>query len=163
MQPISSNYNDFIEIIKVVLKVYQKDTSKGYIKEILTRTIRMIESVSPMDVSMAAQAKADEMNLKPLYEYGWLEQNTKRGMKDYDRSIFHWEHFYPINQQINDLLALKEITDASIYNIISKGKVCWILKNENRELDRIAKSIRPNPVEAYEKANIILLGEKKRF
>jgi len=48
MQINHSHYTDFIEIIKVVLKVYQKDTSKGYIKEILTRTIRMIESVSPI-------------------------------------------------------------------------------------------------------------------
>lgn len=157
---MNNKYKDFIDIIKVVLPIYKKDYSKGYMKEILVRTLRMVESVSPMDVSKAAQDEANKMGIGSLYNYGWLKQNKKTGMKDYDRSIFHWEHYYPIQQQVEDLLSLESYEDEDIYNVINNGKICWILKEENRLLDKIAKSKRPNPQEAYEKAGIILLGEK---
>lgn len=161
---INPEYQDFIDIITVTLSIYKKDSSKGYIKDILTRTLRMVESVSPLDISEKAQQKAIEMGIeKQLYYYSWLDQNKTKGMKDYDRSIFHWEHFYPIGQQVKDLLALETVTDLEIYKIISKNKVCWILKEENKELERIAKSNRPDPNDAYLKANIKLIGEKPKM
>ncbi len=161
---IKQEYQEFIDIIKVTLNIYKMNQSKRYIKDILVRTLRMIESISPLDVSNKAQEKAIEMGIeKPLYYYSWLDQNKSKGMKDYDRSIFHWEHFYPIGQQVKDLLAIEQLTDEEIYNVISKNKVCWILKEENKELERIAKSNRPNPADAYRKANIKLIGEKPRM
>lgn len=154
------NFQDFVDILKVLLPIYKNDQSKGYIKEIIVRTLRMVESILPMDVSEKAQEMADSMGIGSLYQYGWLKQNKKNGMKDYNRSIFHWEHYVPIQQQLNELLELNEINDDTIYQIIRKGKICWILKKENEMLDKIAKSNRPNPEEAYQKAGIILLGEK---
>jgi hypothetical protein len=155
-------YQDFIDILKVSIPIYKNDTKKGYIKEIITRTIRMVESVSPLDVSKKAQEKADMMGIGSLYQYGWLDQKRRNGMQDYNREIFHWEHFYPIQQQVDELLALEELTDEAIYHIIRRGKICWILKEENQILDRIAKSKRPNPEEAYQQAGIILLGKKEK-
>ncbi len=154
------NFQDFVDILKVLLPIYKNDQNKGYIKEIIVRTLRMVESILPMDVSKKAQEIADSMGIGSLYQYGWLKQNKKNGMKDYDRSIFHWEHYVPIQQQLNELLELNEINDDTIYKVIRKGKICWILKKENEVLDKIAKSNRPNPEEAYQKAGIILLGEK---
>ena len=153
------NFQDFVDILKVLLPIYKNDQNKGYIKEIIVRTLRMVESILPMDVSKKAQEIADSMGIGSLYQYGWLKQNKKNGMKDYDRSIFHWEHYVPIQQQLNELLELNEINDDTIYKVIRKGKICWILKKENEVLDKIAKSNRPNPEEAYQKAGIILLGE----
>lgn len=160
---MDSKFQDFVDILKVLLPIYKNDQSKGYIKEIIIRTLRMVESVLPMDVSRKAQEVADSMGIGSLYQYGWLKQNKKNGMKDYDRSIFHWEHYVPIQQQLNELLNLKEINDNDIYNIIRKGKICWILKKENEILDKIARSNRPNPEETYRQAGIELLGEKYSF
>jgi hypothetical protein len=154
-------YQDFIDILKVSVPIYKNDMSKGYIKEIIVRTLRMVESVSKLDVSKAAQEIADSMNIGSLYRYNWTQQNKKRGMRDFDRSIFHWEHFYPIQQQLNDLLSLEILDDGTIYNIFRRGKVCWILKDENRLLDAKFKSNRPDPIEAYRLANITLLGERE--
>lgn len=70
-------YQDFIDILKVALPIYKQDMSKGYIKEIIVRTIRMAESVSPLDVSKAAQETADLMNIGSLYQYNWLDQKKK--------------------------------------------------------------------------------------
>jgi hypothetical protein len=155
---MNPKYQDFVDILKVLLSIYKKDISKGYIKEIIVRTLRMVESVSPLDVSKAAQDKANQMGIGSLYQYGWLKQNTASGMKDFDRSIFHWEHFVPIQQQLNDLMNLESLTDEEIYNIIKKGKICWILKEENKSLDKIARSTRPSPEVAYQQAGIVLLG-----
>lgn len=160
---MDSKFQDFVDILKVLLPIYKNDQSKGYIKEIIVRTLRMVESILPMDVSKNAQEVADSMGIGPLYQYGWLKQNKKNGMKDYDRSIFHWEHYVPIQQQLNELLELNEINDDAIYQIIKKGKICWILKKENEVLDKIARSNRPNSEETYRQAGIELLGEKPSF
>jgi len=157
-----AKYQDFIDILKIAIPIYKQDMSKGYIKEIIVRTIRMAESLSPLDVSKAAQETADLMNIGSLYQYNWLDQKKKNRMKDFDRSIFHWEHYTPIQQTLNELISLDLLTDDEIYNIIKKAKICWILKKENKKLDRIAKSKRPNPEETYKKAGIILLGEKHK-
>jgi hypothetical protein len=52
---------------------------------------------------------------------------------------------------------LKTLNDSSIYKIIRKAKIVWILKEENRKLDKVAKSIRPNPKKAYKEAGIELV------
>jgi hypothetical protein len=44
-------YKGFIDILMVALPIYKNDTSKGYIKDIIARTLIMIESVSSLDVS----------------------------------------------------------------------------------------------------------------
>jgi hypothetical protein len=155
-------YQDFIDILKVAIQIYKNDYSKIYIKDIIVRTLRMVEAVIPLDVSVEAQKKADLMGIGSLYQYNWQKQNKKNGMKDFKRSIFHWEHFYPIQQQLNDLLELDDINDTTIFNINNKGKICWILKEENEVLDRLAKSKRPNPDETYRTAGINLLGAKQK-
>ena len=152
---MDSKFQDFVDILKVLLPIY-KNGRKRYIKDIIVRTLRMVESILPMDVSKGAQEVADSMGIGSLYQYGWLEQNKKNVMKDFHRSIFHWEHYIPIQQQLNDLLEFKEIDDNAIYQVINRGKICWILKKENDALDKIARSIRPNPEEAYLQVGIIL-------
>lgn len=158
---MDTKYKDFTDILMVLLPIYKNDRSKNYIKDIIVRTLRMVESILPIDVSQGAQEKADLMGIGELYQYGWLQQNKKTGMKDYDRSIFHWEHYIPIQQQLNDLLELEEINEYVIYQIISRSKICWILKDENKRLDQIARSNRPNPSEAYRQAGIVLLGQRE--
>jgi hypothetical protein len=153
-------YQDFIDILKVIIPQYKNDPDKKHIKSIFVHTIRKVELLLPKDVSIKAQKEADELNLGSLLQYDWNDQTKKHKMNDLGRKIFHYEHFVPIQQQIDDLLKLESYNDLNIYNIISNNKICWILKSENKILDKIAKSKRPNPDEAYHKAGITLLGEK---
>jgi hypothetical protein len=85
---MDSKFQDFVDILKVLLPIY-KNGRKRYIKDIIVRTLRMVESILPMDVSKGAQEVADSMGIGSLYQYGWLEQNKKNVMKDFHRSIFH--------------------------------------------------------------------------
>lgn len=54
-------YQDFIDKLKVALPIYKNDYSKVHIKDIIVRTLRMVEAVIPLDVSVEAQKKADLM------------------------------------------------------------------------------------------------------
>jgi hypothetical protein len=150
-------YQDFIEIIKVILPLYKNNPKEVYLKKILVVTIRMLEYISPITASKKAQIIADKQGLGPLSEYIWKDQKSKNGLNDPKRKIFHWEHYYPVEQLIRELIELKKLNDQSIYKVIRKAKIVWILKEENRKLDKNYKSIRPNPKKAYKEAGIKLL------
>jgi hypothetical protein len=96
-------YLNFIRIIKVLIPLYKKNKSSTYIKKILVTTIRMLEYVSPVHVSKLAQKKADKMVIGSLTKYIWKDQTNNNKMKDEKRKIFHWEHYYPVEQIIQEL------------------------------------------------------------
>jgi hypothetical protein len=150
-------YKDFIVIIKVIVDLYKENKSSKHLKKILVATIRMLEYISPVKASKLAQKQANKMGLDKLTKYKWEDQTKKGGMKDKGRKIFHWEHYYPVEQIINELVNLEKLDDRSIYRIIKKTRIVWILKSENKKLDKIAKSIRPNPKLSYKKAGIVLV------
>lgn len=150
---------DLVDIIVLILLKYKKNKD-GQIKEILQTALRRVEVFLPIDISEAANNMANQLNIPSLYNFTWSDQKGKSRMNDPKRSIFHWEHFKPIKQQISELVSLPEITQDAVAKVIFDNKICWILKEENRKLDRIAKSYRPNPNKAYEKASIRLMGIK---
>jgi hypothetical protein len=148
-------YKNFIEILKVVVPIYKENLDKKYYKVILSMTIRMVENLSNIQYSVEADKKAKRMGLKKkLSQYKWHEQTNKNMMNDLGRKIFHWEHYYPVEQIIKELCAFEKLKEDDIFKIISKTKIVWILKEENKRLDKIAKSIRPNPEIAYKEAGI---------
>ena len=154
---IEKKYQDYIEIIKVILPLHKNNPKKVYIKKIFVVIIRMLEYISPITASKKAQILANKKGLGPLKNYIWKDQTRKNGMKDSKRKIFHWEHYYPVEQLIRELNGLKTLNDSSIYKIIRKAKIVWILKEENRKLDKDYKSIRPNPKKAYKDAGIEII------
>ena len=68
-------------------------------------------------------------------------------MKDDKRSIFHWEHVYPVSSIANALLGLTNVQIEEITKILSIADIAWILKSEDRMLNKKGyKSKRPeNP------------------
>jgi hypothetical protein len=154
-------YEDFIEILKVLVPIFKKNKKSIHIKKILVKTIRMIEYVSNINVSKAAQDEADRLGLKSLTEYRWEDQTKKSGMNDKKRKIFHWEHYYPVEQIIKDLLSLSDLDKESIYKVIKKTEIVWILKEENKKLDKKYKSFRPDPSKSYKEVGIDLLYKLK--
>lgn len=150
-------YRDFIDILKVLIPLYKTNKNSLYLKKILVITVRTLEYVSGIKASKEAQKEANRMRLGKLIKYKWEQQTINSGMKDKGRKIFHWEHYYPVNQIIKELVKLEKLDDRSIYKVIKKTNIVWILKSENKKLDKIAKSIRPNPKLSYKKAGIVIV------
>jgi hypothetical protein len=73
----------------------------------------------------------------------WKEQCHKRGLQDESRvnGVFHLEHITPVSQIAKELSTLTEITQDAIYHILlSNFKIAWILKTEQKILDRVNRS-----------------------
>lgn len=153
-------YQPVIDALKTLITLLKKEKNNLHIKTATVSIIRSLEVISELDVSEAAQLKANDMGIGDLHQYRWSDQTKQHKMNDKGRKIFHWEHFYPVQQIIDELIDLDTLDDSSIYDIIRKMKICWILKEENVKLDAIAKSKRPDPHLSYTLAGINLLGEK---
>lgn len=172
--PIPIEFRYYIDIILHILKIYQKpktnDIINGQLKNILRQVLRSMDLILPLDVSVAAQEETDRLGKGSLYQYHWLTQHLLEG--EPGRKTFLLEHFYPIGQQVSELLQKAEgknddqidSLDEIIYReILSKSKLCWITKKEDELLTASgARSHRPNPEQTYRENGIVLLGEKKR-
>jgi hypothetical protein len=135
----------------------QDNSSEDYIqwrKDLLNRACRMLELFVVANYSQKAAEKAEEMGLQNLSTYKWNDQKNK--MADPDRSIFHWEHVYPVSAMVDALLAIKDVTPEKVKAVINKFDIAWILKSENQRLDTNGyKSKRPeNPWDAYRDCGI---------
>jgi hypothetical protein len=157
---MSNNYKDFedfVKIFKVTIPIYN-DNPKKHFKEVLKTAFRQVEKISIKCISKEAKKQAEIMGIDNLMKYTWDDQVKK--MKDDKRKIFHWEHYYPVTQQISDMLNLykKGAFEAEdIYSIVSRTRICWITKKENKRLDYKNKSLRPDPEKAYKDAEIELI------
>ena len=132
-------------------------TTMDWIKESLKWAIRIVEKFITPRASAEAQRIADSMGLGCLSQYRWLEQPTK--MKDKNRKTFHFDHFYPVSQIRDELLAINLTVPESdlkeIKKIITKMDIVWITKAENQCLNTLGyRSKRPDPVAAYNHAGI---------
>lgn len=119
---------------------------------LLAHLARELEDVCPRNVSRAAHQKAQELGLGDLRRFHW-DDRAKEPLRRYTE-VFHWEHFWPVGQLLRDLEGLARPTEQSVAAILSRTKIVWVLKVEDR---RLPKSIRPNPDSAYATAGIVLM------
>ena len=107
-------------------------------------------------VSKKALAKAKELGID-LYSMTWLNQ-TKVDPK---RTIFHYEHCNPIKELRLAVLN----TNKNIQDILKQDIVCWILKDEDKELNKHGyKSKRPNGwLKCYKECGIEYMKNKKEL
>lgn len=109
-------------------------------------------------VSSAAQAEADRRDIGDLREYTWYDQLKRMG--DVGRKTFAWDHFFPVAELRRQLDALEEPTPAQVRGVLEKASIAWILKSEDRELNRLGyRHRRPDPHAAYRAAGIQLLSK----
>jgi hypothetical protein len=126
--------------------------SKYVLHLLLDRLCRHAEP-QKMFVSEAAQQEADRRGLAKLSEYTWYQQTTKMG--DKGRKTFHWDHFVTIKELRMALLNLARPTEEQARAILQRASVAWILKREDRNLNKLGfRADRPNPHAAYRKAGI---------
>jgi hypothetical protein len=156
-------------VIHGLLKAYHSsDTdvlTKKWIKEFLKWPLRYLEMfIARPKVSKEAREKALQIDSDlDLSECSWKDQKTI--MRDPDRSIFHYDHIYPVSQLRDTLIDLsdphqEDKSDATINEEIekelSKVGIAWILKSEDKLLNNAGyRSKRPpDPLEAYGKVGI---------
>lgn len=134
------------------------EREQRWVKNLIQLGCRKLEDFITPNVSVKAQAKADQMEVGQLSQYGWLDQKSK--MNDPDRSIFHFEHILTVADLVDRLLKLgSEPSVDSVNAVIEKAAVAWILKSEDQLLNEKGyKNKRPeNPLDAYEVCGIELV------
>jgi len=94
----------------------------------------------PYMYSLAALEAAENIGLdaEKLMWTGYLDQTTKRGLKDigHGTGIFHHEHIIPISQTIQRLLLLEDLNSETVYKLLIENyKIAWILKTEQKILE----------------------------
>jgi hypothetical protein len=109
--------------------------------------------ISP-EVSRAAQQEAERLNPPvSLHDQGWYDQSRF----DRGRKIFRWEHVYPV-REIQKKCEQASSEEATLAILKAHLRIAWILKREDKELNRLGfRSNRPDPESAYRAAKIELL------
>lgn len=92
-------------------------------------------------------------------EYG--DQCKKDGLNDgpgHSTGLLHHEHLRPVKQLVDELVALPEYTvDAIIQLIRTRVEIAWILKAEQKDLDRVCRTGNRTP-ELLESLNIHIIN-----
>ena len=168
-------YHDALPYHKTIKKNDNKGKKKKtdiekWLKQSIRWPIRYLEIfIKTAQVSKEALAEAQKANAnvdkEKLSKCRWGQQKTKKYLNDPKRKIFHYEHMYPVSKMRDKLI---EVSNPSVYsedqilkNIeeeLKKFDIAWILKTENKTLDKKRKA-HPDmlPLVVYEKANIDLL------
>jgi hypothetical protein len=106
------------------------------------------------NASVAAATRAAADGLGDLREYTWEDQPKR--MRDPGRRTYAYDHYVPVSELHRALDALEEPTEAQVNAILSQASVVWLLREENKRLDKTHRSRRPDPRAAYAATGIRL-------
>jgi hypothetical protein len=102
--------------------------------------------------SEAALAEARERGLD-LYAMTWRQQEKH----DPKRRVFHLEHVVTVSAVVSRCFT---DTEEQIFDLIAGEslQLAWILKKEDKRLNELGvRSLRPDPMESYRQAGIVLV------
>ena len=88
------------------------------------------------------QEKGISLEILKWAEYG--DQTKKSGLNDgpgHSTGQLHHEHIRPVQTLVEELVELPQYTVEAIVNLIqTRAEVAWILKTEQKELDKICRT-----------------------
>jgi hypothetical protein len=152
MKPIS-------KAIYCLVKAITDSNDSQQIKALNNATTQLLQvagNIHPSGVSIAAKKLAKLKGINDLREFHWHEQNKF----DKGRKLFHLEHYVTISCLRAECMAAKN-EDEVLHIITKRIRLYWILKKEDKRLTKNGHRInRPNPKEAYKKANIKTIKPK---
>ena len=151
---------DMCHIFYELILEYRESNNKNkkkWVVETLKIAIRQLELFLIPKVSVEANRIAQENGINNLKDMRWKDQEKK--MKDKDRKIFHFEHVFPVAQMKDELLNLQVLNIENIKQIIDRMEIAWILKEENKKLDKKGYSFKrgDNIWECYKKVGIEMI------
>lgn len=119
----------------------------------------------PNQYSEGAMLVAQSRGIAPeqLRRATYLDQTKKSGLQDpnHSKGAFHHEHIVPISRLVDGLIQLESPTAQQVHNYIQQeASIAWILKEEQKRLDKVCKVGERTP-ELLESLGIRLLGETK--
>jgi hypothetical protein len=141
------------EMIKTVPVCADDPAARKGLNALIMTLCRNMEDVVPRNVSVKAAARGRELGVQDLRKFHFDHGGKIPGGRK--KSMLHWEHWMPVAEMKKELLELVNPTPEECRKVLSKARICWILKGENDELDRRGfKSVRPDPESAYKIAGI---------
>jgi hypothetical protein len=122
-------------------------------KAILLTLCRNMEDVAPRNVSVKAAARGRELGIDDLRAYHFDAGGRFPGGRKASR--LHWEHWRPASDLRSELLSLHDPTPAACKSVLETARVCWVLLEENDELNRRGcRTGRRDPAGDYAAAGI---------
>lgn len=163
-----SNQDKSLEsVAEIILKLVELEESvgsspelKAWCESVLTIACRRVECFIDPEVSTLAQEKANSLNHGDLKNQRWGFQYHElvNGKK---AKIYHWEHVLTVaemKKRIRDNTLPR--TKERVIEILKLADIAWILKSENKELDKKHKSERRlNPWDAYSGVGIKVIDK----
>lgn len=126
-----------------ILRAYNETTDdyvKRHIKTMLSYSWNELAEINPKLCSKRALEEANLRGVKNIREIPWSKQKhpvDKNGLGDTHRQVFHWEHAYTRNDFVTEILSLPlNTTLEAIGEIIAKHQIIWILKEEDKLLNK---------------------------
>ena len=83
------------------------------------------------------------ISLEKLQWATYNDQTKKKGLGDPNHlhGMLHHEHLVPVSQLVKELLQLPVLTHQTVLELIQqRTQVAWILKSEQKALDKVCKS-----------------------
>lgn len=131
-----------------------RQTRKGLLS-VLLFLCRGMQDVAPRNASKRAQARADELGIGDLRQYGFYDAGRFPGGRK--GSGMHWEHWKPAVDMRDAILDLTVPFPDTVQAILSEARICWILLEEAEELRKLGHNTgRSDPGESYRAAGIEL-------
>jgi hypothetical protein len=122
--------------------------------ELFKLACRKVDEIAPVNVSRAAQARADELVLGDLRRFCWhcpIMSKHRHAKK----RLFLWEHYKPVADIQRELVALGPGPKvAQVAAILAKTKIVWVLRKEGIAL---GDGSRPDPAATYRDSGVSLL------
>jgi len=141
------------EMVKISPKYSDDRAARNGLNALIMTLCRNMEDVVPRNVSVKAAARGRELGVRDLRKFHFDHGGKIPGGRK--KSLLHWEHWMPVAEMKRELLELVNPTPEECRKVLSKSRICWIMKDENDELDRRGfKSVRPDPEGAYKIAGI---------
>lgn len=165
--------NAFSTLITRLLYETKQEIDKGNFtedevtktKEIISEIIRKGTDLFPTEISQEAKKEFDKLLAKTkstnkkikITKWQDLNWNNNQTKIDPGRKKLHLEHMYPV-AQLRDEICSNAKSENDVRDIFLKARVIWITKEENKKLDKIAKSYRPDPEAIYAQVGIKILN-----
>lgn len=135
--------------------VQDDPTAKRGLSNLLMTLCRNMEDVAPRNVSIRAMERGRELGINDLRTLHFDDGGRINGGRA--MSKLHWEHWFPVVEMRKEIVSLGHPTPEACKGVLSRARVCWILKEEDLALTALGyRCRRPDPEAAYREAGILM-------
>lgn len=146
------------------IKLYNDPESHWMARRIVRRWTEFPSMMQKANLYSQGALEVIQSRNIPIEKLMWAEygdQCKKDGLNDgpgHSTGALHHEHLRSVKQLVEELVALPEYTVPAIIELIRKRvEIAWILKSEQRVLDKVCRTGNRTP-ELLESLNITIIN-----